>query len=156
MSLPIRRRSLAGRAGHDPATFPLTAERSANWATGPGVSSWIRTNITLPMKQVPKPFGHRHWCARRDSNSQPSDYESPAPPLSYTRWCPLMVLPHLPPACKTGALLIELNELVAGEGVAPSTFSLWGWRATTALSRCWNAACTHNTSVKVLTYFWFI
>lgn len=29
-------------------------------------------------------YGSR-WCARQDSNLQPKDYESPAPPLSYRR-----------------------------------------------------------------------
>lgn len=28
---------------------------------------------------------HQHWYARQDSNLQPRDYESPAPPLSYRR-----------------------------------------------------------------------
>ena len=51
------------------------------------------------------------WWTRPDSNWQkPTRYERAALPLSYLSWCPLMVLPHLPPACKTGALLIELNE----------------------------------------------
>ena len=118
------RSRLAGMEGLEPTTFRLTAGRSD------------RLSYTSILHQCSVRSEHLLWCRRRESNPHgciPADFKSAASACSATPtsfnfvWWNQRESNSQPPACKAGALPIELCSQIEAKyrGVAPRNSSLF-------------------------------